>query len=59
MNGPDSEGYQAAMQLEWEQLENKDTWDIVPRKEALDKGVRLVASYEYCYLLARIYRDDL
>jgi hypothetical protein len=44
LNGPDQAGFCLAMKDEWDQLLKKETWDIVDRKEALDKNANIIVS---------------
>jgi hypothetical protein len=44
MNGPDAEGFYKAMEQEMEQLESLTPWDIVSRKEADERGIKVLPS---------------
>jgi hypothetical protein len=44
MSGPDSEGYIDAMELEMNQLRDKETWVVVPRTEALAIGANIIGT---------------
>ena len=42
MNGPDQAGFREAMNVEWRQLQEKETWDVVDRSEAIRLGKSIV-----------------
>jgi hypothetical protein len=44
MTGPDAQGFVKAMELELEQLESMNAWDIVPRQKAIDEDKRIFDS---------------
>jgi hypothetical protein len=42
MNGPDQAGFRTAMTMEWTQLKEKETWEVVDRQEPLQNGKNIV-----------------
>ena len=42
MHSPDAEGFKAAMDIEMEQLMDKDVWNVVPRGKAISEGANII-----------------
>ena len=42
MHSPDAEGFRAAINLEMDQLQEKDVWTLVPREKAISEGAKII-----------------
>ena len=42
MHSPDAEGFKAAINLEMDQLQEKDVWTLVPREKAISEGAKII-----------------
>ena len=41
-HSPDAKGFKAAMDIEMEQLMDKDVWNVVPRRKAISEGANII-----------------
>jgi hypothetical protein len=44
MSGPDAPGFTTAMEMELDQLESMEAWDVVPRQKAIDENKKIFDS---------------